>query len=338
MSKSIFRKIRRAYKLGPKWASTIVTIKAKKAMHILPSIPPTIYVELTNACNLDCAMCDRKSMTRKQGMMEMNLFQKLIDNAVEIRIPAIKLNRFGESLLHPKLIDMIRYTKERGMPWVYFTSNATLLNEENTTEILRSNLDSITFSVDGATPATYEKIRKNAKYNITVENIKRFHKMRGEMGLKKPRIVLNTLLTRETANEILQFFKQWSSIADYINVIPVGRYGNVSDLSAIDRRGLKNEKRPSHHPFDRLMIFWNGDVTVCCGDINGELTIGNILEDRIETLWKNEKMKRLRRMHLARNFDEIPICDNCDGTNRTLFEEMQKARKQVYRQASQIIG
>ena len=333
MNTSILRKIRRAYELGPRWAGTMLSLRARRALRLLPHIPPTLYVELTNACNLNCAMCDRKSMTREESMMDMDLFTRIIDNAAEIRVPVVKLNRFGESLLHPRLTDMIRYSKERGIPWVYFTSNATLLNEQKATDILTSGLDSITFSVDGATAGTYEGIRKGAAYNKTVQNIRRFCELRETLRAGKPRTVVNTLLMRETWNEMADFFRTWTPIVDRINVMPVGRYGNVEDFSPIDRTRLKHEKRACHHPFDRLMIFWNGDVTICCGDINGELKIGNVLDDRIEKLWKNETIRKYRRMHVAKQFDEIPICDQCDGTNLTLFNEMAKARQNIYRRA-----
>lgn len=330
---SVLRKIRRACELRPRQVGTILAIRAKRTLGLLPHIPPTIYVELTNTCNLNCAMCDRTSMTREERLMEMNLFKRIIDNAAEIRLPAVKLNRFGESLLHPKLTDMIRYSKEKGIPWVYFTSNATLLDDKKATELLSSGLDSITFSVDGARPSTYEKIRRGARYDTTVQNVYRFCERRKELGFTKPRIVLNTLLMKETENEMLDFFKIWNHVVDRINVIPVGKYGNVEDLSPIDRKRLENEKRTCHHPFDRLMIFWNGDVTICCGDINGELKIGNVQEDSIETLWKNEKMQRYRKMHVTQQFDEIPLCDQCDGTNLLFFQEMEKARKRIYKQA-----
>jgi len=94
-------------------------------------------------------MCDRGSLARQKMKMDMPLFKKIIDNASEIGVPEVKLNRFGEPLLHPLLIDMIRYTKEKDIPRVYFTTNGTLLNEALSREIITSGIDSITISLDG---------------------------------------------------------------------------------------------------------------------------------------------------------------------------------------------
>ncbi len=59
---------------------------------------------------------------------------------------------------------MIKYAKDKGIPRINFTFNATLLNEELPRKIITSGVDLIKFSVDGGTAQTYEKIRKGASY------------------------------------------------------------------------------------------------------------------------------------------------------------------------------
>lgn len=328
------KKIDRMKGLGLINSTHMLFDKIRRRLNMVPRVPPTVYIELTDICNLDCSMCDRGGMTRESGMMDMALFRMIVDNAVEIGVPALKLNRFGESLLHPHLIEMIRYCKKRGVHWVYFTSNGTLLTEEKSRELILSGLDSITFSFDGATKETYERIRGRAKYEEVKKNIMTFLELRKRLGKGSPRVVINTILSRDTKDEIYDVFRLWGPHVDRINVLPVGRYGNVEDLSPLEREDRPSKRRPCHQIFDRLMIFWDGKVTVCCADINGELSVGHIRESRIEELWKNEAFSGIRRKHLMLDFSGIPICTNCDSTDALYFREMYRQRKLVYKKAA----
>jgi len=121
-------------------------------------------------------------------------------------------------------------------------------------------------------------------------------------------LVLNTLLMKDTQGEMDSIFRKWGAIVDRINVIPVGRYGNLDELSDIDKNSLQPERRVCHQPFDRLLVFWDGSVTVCCADINGELCVGDIQHDRLEYIWQNSKMHRIRNLLKKKIYAEIPIC------------------------------
>jgi len=327
----ILRKIEKARKLGLAESSAVAIRRLKKKFHVLPEVPPTVYIELTDICNLDCIMCDRASMSRGSGLMSMDLFKKIIDEAAEIGVPEVKLNRFGEPMIHPNLIDMIHYAKNKGIPRVYFTSNATLLDEKKCEALIHSGLDSLTFSVDGSTAETYERIRINAKFKEVTTNIRRFIEMRNAAGQEKPHVVINTVYMAETKDEVLQVFDQWGKHVHRINVLPVAQYGNVDNHAPIDKAG--QEKRPCHQPFDRLMIFWDGLATVCCADINGDLTVGSALESKVGELWCNDEFSKLRKAHLAKDFSEYSICASCDGTNKKYLEKMSRIREDVYNKA-----
>lgn len=69
---------------------------------------------------------------------------------------------------------------------------------------------------------------------------------------------------------------------------------------------------------------------MCCADINGDLSVGNILNERLEQLWRNDKFEHIRRMLTQKQYKTIPICAHCDGTNLSLYSEMQRVRENVY--------
>ena len=82
--------------------------------------------------------------------MPFELFQSVIDQLVGRDIARLSLHLAGEPLLHPQIIDMVRYAKRRGMRNVRFATNATLLDDALARSLIESDLDSLTVSMDTA--------------------------------------------------------------------------------------------------------------------------------------------------------------------------------------------
>ena len=64
------------------------------------------------------------------------------------------------------------------------------------------------------------------------------------------------------------------------------------------------------HPFTDVGVLWNGDVTLCCLDHDGELKVGNVRNSSIETVIRSDAAKKLR----ASMFGDYPlpsICQTC---------------------------
>src|SRR3972149_275334 len=86
-----------------------------------------IVIESTSRCNLRCEMCPRNSIEQIPGDIDLSLFK----NISKYFNPDIVVNLagWGEPLLHPRLIEMIKIAKKKGSQ-VVFTPNATLLDTE----------------------------------------------------------------------------------------------------------------------------------------------------------------------------------------------------------------
>ena len=101
--------------------------------------------------------------------MDFDLYKKIIDEAKDF-VFDVNLFHRGESLLHPRIYDMIKYANEKGIYTRLFT-NATLLDDKNAKSIIDSGLDFISFSFDGYTKEDYEKVRINFDFDKTINNI-----------------------------------------------------------------------------------------------------------------------------------------------------------------------
>jgi len=282
---------------------------------IVNEFPLHVDIESTNACNLRCVMCPRNFMTEKIGYIEWALFEKIIDEGAEYRLPSIKLNYRGEPLLHPQLPEMVAYAKRKGIIEVQFNTNGLLLSEKKIGELLGTGLDRIIFSFDGATKESYERIRTGSNYERVVNNIKTLVKMRNKRGSKRPLVRVQMVKMKDNEHEVEDFLKMWISVANRVAI-------------NIEREPMGTQKEVEHFPcpqiWQRLMVCWDGEVRMCCGDWSGEIVLGNAKESTIYKLWHSGKLNKIRKLHSQGRFNEIPVCARCEVNTQRIDSEIQR--------------
>jgi len=267
-----------------------------------------IDIELTNACNLKCSMCERKFMTRKMGYMDYGLFCKIIDQCAEAGICSVKLNLWGESLLHKDFFKMVGYAKEKGL-FTQFNTNVTFVTKEVSSKLISCGLDRVTFSVEGFMSDLYESSRRGADFEKVRKNIENFIKLK-PIG-EKPLLTLQMIRMKKSFKYIPDFIKEFQDRVDFIsvtNITAITGKPEILEESLIDYKSLS--KIPCPEICLRLSVFWNGDVTVCCQDYEGFLTIGSIKENSLLELWHSEKLNKLRERHKKLDFSGL-ICEVC---------------------------
>jgi radical SAM protein with 4Fe4S-binding SPASM domain len=66
------------------------------------------------------------------------------------------------------------------------------------------------------------------------------------------------------------------------------------------------------HPFTDVGVLWNGDVTLCCLDHDGELSVGNVKDSSLETVIQSETARKLRASMLGDH--PLPsVCQTCQA-------------------------
>ncbi|MBY8999028.1 MAG: SPASM domain-containing protein [Candidatus Thorarchaeota archaeon] len=61
-----------------------------------------------------------------------------------------------------------------------------------------------------------------------------------------------------------------------------------------------------------MTIGWNGDVILCCNDVDGEFILGNLSDQSISEIWNSKRLLAIKRIHKQKQFERIPICHTCD--------------------------
>lgn len=263
-----------------------------------PRFPYIIDVELTNKCNLSCNFCSRQLMKREQGFMSDETFKRIITEIEDIRIP-IRFIRWGEPLLHPKIMTYANNLTKREIP-LHITTNGLLLNDEIAEKLIQVDIDSIIFSMQGTTEKEYESSRIGGNYDLLSDNIKKLSRIREND--KKPYIAITTTITKEQGKNKKDFIRYWKR---YVDDVKIG----VTNLSRI------NDSKGNHidckEPWQKLSVDWDGNVSACCGDYDRLMHIGNINDNSLYDLWNGDLLKSYRKIISYQEYDSLTLCSKC---------------------------
>ena len=143
----------------------------------VPPLPTRLYIECTAACNISCdqACCAPETgitRTRQAGMLDFDLFKRVVDEAGP-SLQRIDFFNYGEAFLHKRAVEMCEYIKA-AFPHIYLytSTNGLAFSEEQLRRLVRSGIDEVTFSIDGATPESYVKYRKRGDFEKAIRNLK----------------------------------------------------------------------------------------------------------------------------------------------------------------------
>ena len=278
--------------------------------------PVVFQIELTNHCPMTCEMCPRThQMTRPLGFMEEVTYQRIIDEAVRTT-SRVFLHHFGESLVHPKLGDFIRYASDHGIR-SYLSANPVLLTEARIRALVDNGLHELVLSLDGVTSAISEAVRGRAAHDVELAE-KRIHSLaeyRRQAGAKKPAIILQIVRQKQNVHEVEDWLRKWSESADVdrLKVKSFVTWDGREDR--INRLRLDPEPNGSavvcDKPWTSMTILWDGRVVPCCFDYDGILTLGIVGDQSLHDIWRGEKIQALRSCHRDQNLETVTLCSSC---------------------------
>jgi len=258
-------------------------------------------------------MCPQgqKEKTFEKGFMDFSVFTKLIREASSFGAD-VNLFMGGESLLHPQLCDMIAYCRDQGVPSRLYT-NATLLDEEKSEGIIRSGLDHMTFSFDGVDKALYEETRRGARYEKTLENVRRFLAVKKSKGQRAPTVVIQCLelgrrpYSREARRKFRALFDR-SMVSRVTFIAPHSFAGAYKTGQAKKKRTYS----PCAFLWYSMSVMWDGSVVPCCIDLYKKHPLGSAADHSLLDLWNSEVLMKLREQIHQGRYREVDLCRECD--------------------------
>ena len=241
--------------------------------------------------------------------MDFDLFKNIIDDAARIGVKRVQLFLMGEPLIHPKIIEMIRYLKSKGLAF-HLTTNGFIFSKKISEGILNSgatSADYVTFSILGFSKEIHEKVMKGIKHDRVMENILSFIDERNKSKNNGPIIETVFYSISQNEQELEPFMEYWRGKADHVI------YGGKAVEAFIDHSmPTKPRTKTCTLLWERMAIQWNGDVVICGEDSDGEYVVGNLRDSSIRDAWHAEKLIIYKKFHKAGEFNKIPLCEYCD--------------------------
>jgi|GEM_PF-1944236 len=107
----------------------------------------TVFLELTNHCNMNCDFCASRLMTRPRGYMPVKLAKSVIDQLKELNFRgSLITSLMGEPLLHPNFKEIIKYSIKSGIKTNVITNFLLVPERIQTEELLTSGIDILCLS------------------------------------------------------------------------------------------------------------------------------------------------------------------------------------------------
>jgi len=312
--------------------------------YIFPKSPEILQIEPTNHCNLKCTMCPRTSMSRKSGYMKITLWEKIIQNWSRSKNEyptahlvfntqytlqnvggTIKMFFLGEPLLHPEFDSFIKIAKKEGCRIGIQTNGVLLEKLAIRQRLLNARPDDISLSMDGIDQASYNSVRQGSNWNTIFNSIKSLNIERKEMGLvESTAINVSTILLDKSnntnINQVLAFFKPLGQYIDNLNAISLDRSynpvfldtkGELQKYNKLNNSQIKMNQPLCEEPLTKLNILWDGTVTPCCHDINGEIKLGDSNTNSIDEIWMSKRTRSLHIALLTHDTKDYPFCRAC---------------------------
>jgi len=290
--------------------------------------PPILMIEPTNICNLQCPLCPSgvDQLTRKRGYMTLEAFQKIIDEVAKHTFMLILWNQ-GEPFLNPDFLKMLAYANAKGL-YLMVSTNANAMPPPE--ELIKTGIDLLIVSLDGATQETYNKYRRNGSLEAVTNNVKEL--VQCKKTSPAPTIVWQFLVMKHNEHEISQIKQLAKDIAvdmlvfktvqiyskegihEFLPTNPKhSRYKLIDTPNGLDFI-LPTFKKRCYRIWFQPVVNWDCEMSVCCFDKDGTFKIGNVQGSSVKKVYKGKRFNAFRRIVL-RDRKRLEICRNCgEGT------------------------
>jgi len=291
--------------------------------------PDVIRIETTGICNFKCIHCPTGIKPNKRGALEPDNFASIVGQFSKNRfIPRVVVfYHGGEPLLNRHLAQYIRKLKDFGVRKTVITTNASLLTELRTEELIMAGLDEIRVSFDGESADENNSIRINGNFYCDAAKIKNLCRLQKKLSRSNPAIIINNIriCSRDTLTAFrntsqLHFKKPPSYLTEYFNEycddiafksFPAMVWPSFEAFGNLEAIFL-HPKKPKYCEslFETFTILSNGDVVPCCFDLKGELVLGNIFKTNMCDVWNGILFTDLRTKYKERKYQDF--CKKCN--------------------------
>ena len=273
------------------------------------------YLEITNVCNLNCSFC--RGTSRQKGFIALEDFRTAAQK-LRPHTDYLYLHLMGEPLLHPRLGEILGICAELGFRTV-ITTNGTLLKEKEELLLSAPALYKVSVSLhsfeanngaDNGDSALAEYVKnvclfaEKAAKNGTIVSMRLWN----NGGENQMNGIITAAIGQVFTGEYRQN-RNGLTLSDNV-YLEYGDKFDWPDLAAPRKNvsfcmGLR----------DQIGVLLDGTVVPCCLDADGEIVLGNIFTEDIDTILRSPRAKAIYDGFSRRTAAE-ELCRRCGYAER----------------------
>ena len=289
--------------------------------------PLVVHLDTCNVCNFRCKFCttgDHELLAkhgRPRGFMTYELFRKIVDDlgAFDDKVKELIFHKNGEPLLHERIVDMLRYAKEKDVAHkLTLVTNASLLTPRLARDIMAVGPDFMQISLEAVSDEGYQEIsRVKVDYDKLVGNVAYL------FAHKHPDTTLNVKIMDcgLSDEEKQKFDDDFEGICTSHGIEHPISYTQpeVKDTSLGIMKGTTHDMYESTYkevctlPFYTMNINFNGKVSACSFDWRHGLIMGNANDESLRSVWEGRDYTCFRVMQLQKKRNEHRFCSGCEA-------------------------
>jgi MoaA/NifB/PqqE/SkfB family radical SAM enzyme len=311
-------------------------------MHVLRRselayLPEYVALEVTNVCNFKCAFCPQSDPKHHEIVPKSYLDKESCALFLrKIREAGITTNLMhwtldGEPFMNDRFAELVHLSAEYSFTNTHFASNGMLCTVDRLMEFpldkVRLNI-AIDFCADKeffenvrGTKRSWERVRSN------IESI-----------LGDPRTQNVGLELTDISSFSEDDPEKLSKAFEALQLL-FGQHGNIKyrtrtfhNATGFIRLRTQKTAKKYHlcpYPWTHFRIASNGDIVICCRDLDHKTVLGNLKTQSAAEIWNGAPMLSVRRNLLNETPECVAACKGCDLP----FDDSKFTIQNVYRAA-----
>ena len=257
-----------------------------------------IYVEVTNACNLNCDFCIKNKRDKKY--ITINEFEILLEK-IKDYTDYLYFHVLGEPLMHPKINDLINIASKNFS--INITTNGYLINRiKDNKNIRQINISLHSF---------------NDNYNIELNNyLDNVFNSIDTLIKNKTYISLRLWVKNKYNKKIIDYInKRYNIYIDYnVKNYKVNDYIFINNFHEFVWPDLNNNtyevNGTCYALTNHIGILVDGTIIPCCLDSRGDIALGNIYTDNLNDVLNSDRVINMIKGFKC-NKKEEELCRHC---------------------------
>lgn len=265
-----------------------------------------LQIENTSFCNAKCLFCAHPTMTRPKGTQTLALTRKILDEAATVpSIDQITFTGLGEPLLDTHLEERIVYARTR-MPAIEINlfTNGAPLTKARVDCLVDAGLSTLYVSLNAVRPEQREAIMGLSDFD-RLTGVLDYALAQSKMKVVVKGVASKDLLEADDGEQFRTRWGGWDKEGGHAFLHLEGNWaGQMWNMRV-------PPKQACLRALTQIMVLWDGRVSLCCFDGEGQEILGDLNTQTIREVYNSGRSLQIRLAHIEGRRSEIPLCRNC---------------------------